>query len=123
MRWFIDAMNVIGSRPDGWWRDRHGAMERLVSQLEKLARAGESITVFLEREPSPPIASEAIEVTWAPEAKPDAADDEIVRRLGAEAEPGAVTVVTSDRRLAGRVRAIGAEVEGASEFRRRLSAV
>lgn len=123
MRWFVDAMNVIGSRPDGWWRDRHGAMERLVSQLEKLARDGELITVFLEREPSPPIASEAIEVTWAPEAKPDAADDEIVRRLGAETEPGAVTVVTSDRRLAGRVRAIGAEVEGASEFRRRLSAV
>ena len=32
MRWFIDAMNVIGSRPDGWWRDREGAVRRLVDE-------------------------------------------------------------------------------------------
>ena len=37
MRWFIDAMNVIGSRPDGWWRDRDGAMRRLVDQVRAWA--------------------------------------------------------------------------------------
>ena len=30
-RWVVDASNVIGSRPDGWWRDRHAAMVRLVT--------------------------------------------------------------------------------------------
>jgi hypothetical protein len=32
-------MNVIGSRPDGWWRDRRGAMRRLVESLERFAAA------------------------------------------------------------------------------------
>ena len=120
MRWFVDAMNVIGSRPDGWWKDRHAAMERLVEQLEALAVDGEAVTVFFEREPSPPIGSRVLEIAHAAAARPNAADDEIVRRLSAESDPAAITVVTSDRRLAGRVRAIGARVEAASEFRRRL---
>ncbi len=34
MRWLVDGMNVIGTRPDGWWKDRHAAMVRLVGQLE-----------------------------------------------------------------------------------------
>jgi hypothetical protein len=34
-RWIVDAMNVIGTRPDGWWRDRHAAMVRLVDLLER----------------------------------------------------------------------------------------
>ena len=33
-RLIVDGMNVIGSRPDGWWRDRPGAMRRLVEKLE-----------------------------------------------------------------------------------------
>jgi hypothetical protein len=120
VRLFVDAMNVIGSRPDGWWRDRHGAMERLVAQLEDLAAGGEEITVFFERQPEPAIESESVEVAHAPVAIPNAADDEIVRRLAVEPSATAITVVTSDRRLAARARAIGARVEGASEFRRRL---
>ncbi len=43
-RWIVDGMNVIGSRPDGWWRDRRGAMERLVRELESLD--GEVAVVF-----------------------------------------------------------------------------
>jgi hypothetical protein len=120
VRLFVDAMNVIGSRPDGWWRDRHGAMERLVAQLEDLAAGGEEITVFFERQPEPAIESESVEVAHAPVAIPNAADDEIVRRLAVEPSATAITVVTSDRRLAARARAIGARVEGASEFGRRL---
>jgi hypothetical protein len=120
VRWFVDAMNVIGSRPDGWWRDRHAAMERLVAQLEDLAAGGDEITVFFERQPEPAIESESVEVAHAPVAIPNAADDEIVRRLAVEPSATEITVVTSDRRLAARARAIGARVEGASEFRRRL---
>ncbi|GAB2607293.1 NUDIX hydrolase [Pseudactinotalea suaedae] len=36
----VDAANVVGSRPDGWWRDRRGAAERLLGSLETLAATG-----------------------------------------------------------------------------------
>lgn len=121
MRWLVDGMNVIGSRPDGWWRDRRAAMARLVEMLERFAAAtGEEVTVVFEKPPSPPIASTVVEVAHAPAARPNSADDEIVRRLGEESEPGEVAVVTSDATLADRVRAAGAAVEPASPFRRRL---
>jgi uncharacterized protein YaiI (UPF0178 family) len=59
-------------------------------------------------------------VAHAPRPKPNAADDEIVRRLHADPNPGAVRVVTSDRWLADRAWAAGASVEGADSFRTRL---
>jgi uncharacterized protein YaiI (UPF0178 family) len=61
-----------------------------------------------------------IEVTNAPRPKRNAADDEIVRRLRADPQPGSVRVVTSDRWLADRAWAIGASVEGAESFRSRI---
>ena len=123
MRWLVDGMNVIGTRPDAWWKDRDAAMLRLVDMLERWAAAeGEDVVVVFERAPSPPIRSTVIEVTHAPKPKPDAADDEIVRRLRAESQPSAVRVVTSDRWLAGRASAAGASVEGAETFRTRLEA-
>jgi hypothetical protein len=36
----VDAANVVGSRPDGWWRDRLGAARRLRDQLARVARHG-----------------------------------------------------------------------------------
>ena len=121
MRWVIDAMNVIGSRPTGWWKDRHGAMEDLVDQLERWAKAtGETATVVFEREPSPPITSDTVEISHSERSGPDAADHEIVRLLREELDPEDVRVVTSDRDLADRVRENGAAVEPASSFRRRL---
>lgn len=36
----VDAANVVGSRPDGWWRDRVGATQRLLDALTDLARVG-----------------------------------------------------------------------------------
>lgn len=121
MRWLIDGMNVIGTRPDAWWKDRHGAMVRLVDLLERwVAVSGEDVVVVFERPPSPPISSTVIEVAHAPRPRADSADDEIVRRLRADPEPGQVRVVTSDRWLANRARAAGATVEPAASFRARL---
>ena len=121
MRWVIDGMNVIGTRPDAWWRDRHAAMIRLVRMLESWAAAhGEDVTVVFEQPPSPPIASTVIEVVHAPRPRRDSADDEIVRRLLADAEPAAVRVVTSDRWLTDRVHATGATVQPAAPFRAQL---
>jgi predicted RNA-binding protein with PIN domain len=123
VRWLVDGMNVIGTRPDGWWKDRDGAMLALVDMLERWAAAeGEDVIVVFERAPSPPIRSTVIEVAHAPRPRPDAADDEIIRRLRAETTPGAVRVVTSDRWLADRASAAGASVEGADSFRSRLEA-
>jgi len=121
MHWLVDGMNVIGTRPDGWWKDRDGAMLRLVKLLEDwAASAGEDVTVVFERAPSPPIRSTVIEVAHAPRPRADAADDEIIRRLRACSNPAIVRVVTSDRWLADRAWAVGATVEGAESFRARL---
>ena len=121
MRWLIDGMNVIGTRPDGWWRDRDAAMLRLVKLIEDWAAyEGEDVTVVFERKPSPPIRSTVIEVAHAPRPRADAADEEIIRRLAADPNPGRVRVVTSDRWLADRAWAVGASVEGADSFRSRI---
>ena len=121
MRWLIDGMNVIGTRPDAWWQDRHGAMVRLVDLLERwVAAGGEDVIVVFEQPPSPPISSTVIEVAHAPRPRANSADDEIVRRLAADSEPEDVRVVTSDRWLGDRVRAMGATVERADSFRARL---
>jgi predicted RNA-binding protein with PIN domain len=124
MRWIVDGMNVIGTRPDAWWRDRDGAMLRLVDLLERWAAAeGEDVTVVFERPPSPPIRSTVIEVAHAPKPKRNAADDEIIRRLRADRDPADVVVVTSDRWLADRASATGAGVIGAESFRIRIDSL
>ena len=118
MRWLVDGMNVIGCRPDGWWKDREAAMARLVDQLEHWAGQGSyEVTVVFEQPPSAPISSPTVAIAHAPSARADAADDEILRRLLADPHPEAVRVVTSDRRLAERVRDAGAFVEPAGPFR------
>lgn len=124
MRWLVDGMNVIGSRPDGWWRDRAAAMVDLVGRVEDWAEAtGEEVTVVFERRPTPRIEADRVVVVHAAQAGRNAGDDEIVRRLEADSRPQSVRVVTSDRELADRVRALGAEVEPASRFRARIDPV
>jgi predicted RNA-binding protein with PIN domain len=121
MRWLVDGMNVIGTRPDKWWQNRDAAMLKLVDELERWAASeNEDVTVVFERAPSPPIRSSVIEVGHAPRPKRDAADDEIVRRLKLDPQAHAVRVVTSDRWLSERASALGATVEGSDAFRRRL---
>jgi predicted RNA-binding protein with PIN domain len=124
VRWIVDGMNVIGTRPDGWWRDRHAAMVALVDRLERwAAEEGEDVTVVFERPPSPPIRSTVVDVAHAPRAQANAADDEIVRRIAADARPGEIRVVTSDRVLTDLARGAGASVESSEPFRRRLDAL
>ena len=111
-------MNVIGTRPDGWWKDRDAAMARLVDRLERHAAAtGADITVVFERPPRPPITSPVIEVAHAPKPRINAADDEILRLLRAADDSESIRVVTSDRALADMARALGALVEPAEAFR------
>lgn len=114
-------MNVIGTRPDGWWRDRDAAMIRLVGDLERFAAAtGDDVTVVFERPPRPPLSSTIIEITHAPKPGPNAADFEISRIVAADAAPATIQVVTSDRWLADRVSAVGAAVFPSGAFRDRL---
>jgi predicted RNA-binding protein with PIN domain len=121
VRWIVDGMNVIGTRPDGWWKDRDAAMARLVKELEDYAAStGDDVTVVFERMPSPPMRSTVIEIAAAPRQGPDAADHEIARRVRDDANPASIIVATSDRWLADRVSALGATVVGAQSFRDRL---
>lgn len=111
-------MNVIGTRPDGWWADRRGAMEALVDTLDRWAsNNGDQVTVVFERPPSPPIHSSAIAVAYAPVAGANLADDEIVRLVCADPRPQDICVVTSDRTLTDRIRTAGASVQSAHSFR------
>jgi predicted RNA-binding protein with PIN domain len=122
-RWLVDGMNVIGSRPDGWWRDRRGAMRRLVGDLGALAAAtGEPVTVVLDGR-SFELDGGDVEVRFASRRGPSAADDDIAALVAADPAPTELTVVTSDADLGARVRASGAGVEGAGAFRRRLDEV
>lgn len=111
-------MNVIGSRPDGWWKDRQRAMVTLVKSLDRWASAnGEAVTVVFERPPSTPFQALAVEVAHAPRAAANSADDEIVRLVRGAADPGEIRVVTSDKALTDRVRDLGAAVQRAEGFR------
>jgi len=113
-RLVVDGMNVIGSRPDGWWRDRDGAARRLHGRLEAFARRrGLDLVLVLDGAARSDWHLEGlVEVVFARDVGFRTADDAIVALLERELEPAAVEVVTSDRALADRVRALGADVSG-----------
>jgi predicted RNA-binding protein with PIN domain len=120
VRWLIDGMNVIGSRPTGWWRDRPGAMRELTSELERFAaRDGDEVAVIFDGQPFD-LDSDGVEVRFASRRGRNAADDDIARLAGEDAEPAGLTVVTSDAELVRRVEELGAQTLGAGAFRRRL---
>jgi uncharacterized protein YaiI (UPF0178 family) len=107
----IDAANVIGSRPTGWWRDRPGAARRFTEHVRAAAADGivdPPVTIVLEGQFRAGVAAGevgGVDVIHAP----GEGDDTIT--TVAAAHPGS-TVVTADRALAARVRAVGAEVVG-----------
>jgi predicted RNA-binding protein with PIN domain len=118
-RLIVDGNNVIGSRPDGWWRDRAGATRALVERIGAWARE-DVIVVFDGRPPDGLPDPPRVEVRFAERGGPDAADDVIAALVAGAADPSALRVVTSDAGLARRVREHGAEVLGARGFRDRL---
>lgn len=116
-------MNVIGSRADGWWRDRRGAMRRLARALDAFAReTGEPVTVVFDGA-AHDVPAERVDVRFARRRGRHAADADIAALAAADGDPGTLRVVTSDGALAARVQAAGAEVVGSGGFRRRLDAL
>jgi hypothetical protein len=108
----IDAANVVGSRPTGWWRDRPGAARRLVEQVRATVTSGgleAPITVVLEgqaRAGADEADADGVSVVHAA-----GEGDDTIADLAA-AHGGGAVVVTADRGLAERVRAADAEVVG-----------
>ncbi|MEX2551360.1 MAG: NYN domain-containing protein [Nitriliruptoraceae bacterium] len=120
----IDAMNVIGSRPDGWWRDRDAAVGRLVDELQPYAAGTTAdVLVVVDGRPIPGLEEGdhgAIEVCYATRPGPDAADDRIVEFIRAT-DDLEVEVVTADRDLRARVGALGATSTGPRQLLHQLS--
>jgi hypothetical protein len=107
----VDAANVVGSVPDGWWRDRRGAAERLRDRLAVDGLPGHEGPVELVLV----VEGSARGVEPVPgvrvESAPGSGDDHIVE-LVARAPDRARLVVTADRELRRRVGELGAEVTG-----------
>ncbi|MFH8568104.1 NTP pyrophosphohydrolase [Streptomyces sp. NPDC017993] len=113
----VDAANVVGSVPDGWWRDRHGAAERLRDALPRYVATGlpgiveppVEIVLVVEGAARAVASIEGVRV----ESASGSGDDRIVD-LVAEEGGGAreCLVVTADRGLRERVEALGARVTG-----------
>ena len=122
----IDTANVVGSRPDGWWRDRAGATRRLIGQVSVAAAAGQlrlPIVMVLEgaaRRAAPPGVQDGVELVHAA----GEGDDTLVEVAAAAAggDGPLVTVVTADRALGERLRTAGAAVVGPRWLLDRLDA-
>lgn len=117
MTWLlVDAMNVIGSRPDGWWHDRDRAVRDLVSRVREAApHLADRITVVVDG-CGPDEPADAVGVTVVRAGRgPDAADDRIIELLEAAADVDAV-VVTADGALRARVADQGATTRGPRAF-------
>ncbi len=124
----VDAANVVGSVPDGWWRDRHSAAERLRDALTAFSATG-----LPERTDVPAwacgqpvdivlvVEGRAREVASAPgvrvEAAPGSGDDHIVDVVAARQPERPCLVITADRELRERVGALGASVAGPRSVR------
>jgi predicted RNA-binding protein with PIN domain len=123
----VDGNNVIGSVPDGWWRDPPAAARRLFARLVCYRRrSGDRIVLVLDvAQPDLPEGlHDGIEVRYPTRPGRNAADTRIVALVDELAGlDGDVTVVSSDRALAGDVAARGAAVIGAGTFLARLDDV
>ncbi|MGW8815217.1 hypothetical protein [Gordonia terrae] len=111
----VDGANVVGSVPDGWWRDRRGAAERLRSRLESVAVDGLEglsgpleVVLVVEGRARGVEASEHVRVVDA-----SAVGDDTIVDVVAEADPHRDRiVVTADRELRARVARLGARAIG-----------
>ena len=110
----IDAANVVGSRPTGWWRDRAKAADEFVAHVRAAtasSRLSPPVVVVLEgvaRQGVEEGVAEGVEVVHA-----SGHGDDTIAAL-AESAQGPVLLVSADRALADRCRAVGADVVGPS---------
>ncbi|MFF4954164.1 NTP pyrophosphohydrolase [Streptomyces chattanoogensis] len=112
----VDAANVVGSVPDGWWRDRRGAAERLRDTLPEYAGSGLpglvapplELVLVVEGAARGVASVEGVRV----ESADGSGDDRIVELVAAEGGGRDCLVVTADRELRRRVEALGARVAG-----------
>lgn len=109
----VDAANVIGSRPTGWWRDRAGAARAFVDQLRTAVGEGrltDAVVVVLEGRARGGVESGEVDGVTVLHA-PRSGDDMLVE-VAATAPDHGVTLVTADRELRRRAEARGATVVG-----------
>jgi rRNA-processing protein FCF1 len=112
----IDAANVVGSRPDGWWRDRAGAARRLKEQLSTAVLPYDEVVFVLEgaaKRGNPAGQDGRLRTVHAPGSGDDAIVEAVKTQVDVSDGRG-VTVVTSDRALRHRVEAAGARTVGPS---------
>lgn len=104
----VDGANVVGSRPDGWWRDRAAAARRLREQLGTAGLPYDEVVLVLEgdaRRDNPAGQVGGVLVIHAGGSGDDAVVDTVSAQVAAGHE---VLVVTADRALRERVEAVGA---------------
>lgn len=111
----VDAANVVGSVPDGWWRDRAGAAARLRDRLAGVPAAGLAdlpgpveVVLVVEGQARDIDQGAGVRV----ERAPGSGDDAIVALVRAEGSGRRCVVVTADRGLRERVAHLGAELRG-----------
>lgn len=119
----VDAANVVGSRPTGWWKDRAGAARAFVATVRAAAAAGDVPTpavVVLEGAAKRGVeegTADGVEVVHAR----GEGDDTLAALAAALTGAGKlVTMVTADRELGQRARRAGADVVGPSWLLDRL---
>ena len=116
----VDGANVVGSRPDGWWRDRAGAAQRLRQQLASAELPADRVVLVLEgaaRRGVEAADTDGVRTVHAAGSGDDAIVDEVEAAVRERHE---ATVVTADRGLRARVEAEGAAVVGPSWLLQRL---
>ncbi|MER5294604.1 NTP pyrophosphohydrolase [Streptomyces pharetrae] len=113
----VDAANVVGSVPDGWWRDRRGAAQRLRDRLAADGVPGcpgpVEIVLVVEGAARGVASVPGVRV----ESAPGSGDDRMVELVAAAGERPCL-VVTADRELRRRVTELGAQVAGPRTVRR-----
>src|SRR5664279_5611822 len=121
----VDVANLLGSRPDGWWRDRVGATRRLLEKMARLPLENAEMVAVLEGQaraatPEGELAR-GLRVVHAPRS----GDDQIIAIISAavrESRSRAITVITADRPLRVRAEALGATSQSPFGLRDRLDA-
>lgn len=116
----VDAANVVGSRPTGWWRDRAGAAARLHASLLAADLAADIVVLVLEGAARAGQAEGTVGRVRTVHAE-GSGDDAVVATVHEHVAGGDdVTVVTADRGLRERVTAAGGTCVGPSWLLDRL---